>query len=184
MERSFKRRNYFIDKKFQTKFIIKFSFIVILTSLLICFLFIFLSRDSTTVTIENAKVVVKSTSDFIFPIIIQTLIIVTAFSAFSVIILTLFTSHRIAGPLFRIKREIELLKDGNLNLNFRIRKNDQLQDLASSLSSLAETLRNKHNDFKKNILEIKNILVTSYNDKSALEAKVKELEDKLNYFKI
>ena len=58
-----KRRNYFIDKSFQTKFIIKFCMIVMVSSLLIGVFLFFLSRNLTTVAIENARVIVKSTSD-------------------------------------------------------------------------------------------------------------------------
>ncbi|MBU3933981.1 MAG: hypothetical protein KKH11_04880, partial [Candidatus Omnitrophica bacterium] len=124
------------------------------------------------------------TSDFLFPVMAQTLIIVTVFSALSVIILTLFTSHKIAGPLYRLKKEIELFREGNLNLNFKIREKDQLQALANALSDLADSLKDKHKALKDKALQLKDILQTSYNDRDAVNAKLKELEDILNYFKI
>ena len=69
-----KRQQHFIDKNFQTNFILKFSSIVVLGSILIGVVVMFLSRGMTTVTIENTNVVVKSTIDFLFPIILQTII--------------------------------------------------------------------------------------------------------------
>ena len=92
-----RRRNYFIDKNFQSKFIIKFCIIVIISSLAVGVSIFYLSQNFTTVAIENAHVIVKKTSDFMLPIVAETLALVTLFSAIAVIILTLFTSHKIAG---------------------------------------------------------------------------------------
>ncbi len=183
MEKKYKRRNYFIDKKFQTSFIIKFCLIVIFSSLAIGFLVIFLSRNFTTVAIENTQVMVKRTSDFIFPIMFQTLIIVNIFAALVAITLTLLTSHKIAGPLYRIKKEIERLKKGDLRANFKVRQKDQMQDLASSLVELTDSLRDKYGLLKDKASELKDILRTSPDDKETISVKIEELDDILNHFK-
>ena len=177
------RRNYFIDKEFQTKFILKFCLIAILSSLVLSFFVIFLSRGSTTVTIENARVMVKGSADFIFPIMLQTLLIATVFSAFAVSVLTLFVSHKIAGPLYRIKKEIDVLKSGDLTPSFKIRKDDQLQNLAVTLAELAGRLRDKHKALKERLLQLRDMLRQPQYNKEAVENKLKELEDILNYFK-
>lgn len=178
------RRNYFIDKEFQTKFILKFCLIVVLSSLVLSFFIIFLSRGSTTVTIENARVMVKGSADFIFPIMLQTLLIATVFSAAAVSVLTLFISHRISGPLYRMKREIDILKSGDLTPSFKIRENDQLQHLASALSELSGSLRDKHKAVKEKASQLRDLLRQPQYNKEAVESKLKELEDALNYFKI
>ncbi|MBL7131538.1 MAG: hypothetical protein ISS45_09090 [Candidatus Omnitrophica bacterium] len=183
-KKNIRRSHYFIEKEFQAEFIIKFCSIVILASLIIGLLVIFLSQGSTTVTIENTRVLVKNTSDFIFPIMLQTLIIATVLSSLSVIILTLFTSHKIAGPLYRLKKEIELFKRGNLSPSFRIRSKDQLQGLANALSDLANSFKDKHKALRDKALELKVVLQTSHYDRDAINAKLKEIEDILNYFKI
>ena len=81
------RKNYFIDKDFQTKFIIKFCVIVIMSSVIIGATIFYLSTNFTTVAIEDVHVVAKKTSDFMLPIIAETLFWVTLLSAISVIIL-------------------------------------------------------------------------------------------------
>ena len=179
-----KRRNYFIDKSFQAKFIIKFCMIVTISSLLIGALLFFLSRHLTTVAIENAQVIVKSTSDFMLPIIIETILLVTIFAALAVIALTLFASHKIAGPLYRLKREIDLFKNGDLKANFTTRKSDQLQDLAGSLFDMGKVFNNRHSELKGKLIEVKRSLEDSQSDKQAILKKLGELEQALNYFKI
>ena len=167
-----KRRQYFIDKSFQTKFILKFCLIVILTSLLITVLIFFFSKDSTTTAIENTKVVVKRTSDFILPLLAGVVLIVSVFSSIVVIIVTLFTSHKIAGPLYRLRKEIEAFSQGDFNRDFKIRSSDQLKELSQSLQNMRNLLAEKNLRIKNKI----NILKTKL-DKLTLESKEEVLKD-------
>lgn len=178
-----KRRNFFIDKNFQTKFIIRFCAIVLASSLVMGILLFFLSAGFTTVAIENARVTVKRSSDFILPMIIETIAIVTIFSAVSVIFLTLFTSHKIAGPLYRLKREIDVFKAGDLNAQFHTRKTDQLQDLAKALSGMGSELRARHLELKNKISQLKDCVEKHPEDRNAISNKIREVEQALNYFK-
>ncbi|MCK9613897.1 MAG: hypothetical protein M0R48_00125 [Candidatus Omnitrophica bacterium] len=178
------RKNYFIDKKFQTQFILKFSLIVILAAIAIGISLFLLSINSTTVAIENTKVTVKTTADFILPFILQTIIVVTIFSALSVILLTLFVSHKIAGPLYRLKREIDKLGDANFGAIFQIRTTDQLKELSSSLTSMSDSLRDKIAGIKAETENLRKVLDGIYfENKKQVEDKVKRIESVLNTFK-
>lgn len=184
MPSAHQRKNYFIDKSFQIKFIIKFCIIVTLASLATGAILIMLSLGSTTVAIENTKVVVKSTTDFILPLIAQTLVIVIIFSALSVTILTLLTSHKIAGPLYRLRKEVEKLGDGNLNVNFNVRARDQLKNFSSALTAMAYSLRGKIESLRREFLEFKEMVEKlSTREKDKLIEKLKSIEAKINSFK-
>lgn len=148
-ERFNKRRNYFINKNFQAKFMIKFCVIVIISSVLVIGLLFFLSKGSTTVAIENTEVVVKRTADFILPLVVQTVAFVFLFSAAAVMALTMIVSHKISGPLFRLQREIEAMKDGDFCRNFNIRGDDQLQVFAKSLDEMRNSLSNSWLELKE-----------------------------------
>jgi methyl-accepting chemotaxis protein len=184
-----KRRKYIVDPKFQRAFILKFTGVVIIASLLIGFAIVFFLRDSTTVAIENTKVVVKGTSDFILPVVIITLLTVTLISAFAVFGITLLASNRIAGPLFRLKKDIDSLKNGDLTGAFNVREKDELKDLAKSLGSMCLTLRQKHSELKtrsdslKNYLKDKNFNLSG-EDWPAFSKKLEEIGEILNYFKV
>jgi len=52
--------------------------------------------------------------------------------------INLFYSHRVAGPLFRIGRELERIREGDLTVRIRLRKGDVAVPLADGVSSLAE----------------------------------------------
>lgn len=137
------RKQYFVERGFQAKFILKFCVIVIIATAVIGSLLFLLTKDSTTVAIENTKVMVKNTSDFLLPMIITTFVLVTIFSALSVGILSLFISHKIAGPLYRLKKEIEKVKGGDLTGSFRIRTGDQFKPLAQALEEMGCSVKEK-----------------------------------------
>jgi len=179
-----KRRNYFIDKNFQTKFIVKFCLVVIFSSLAIGSLLFVLLKSFTTVAIENIHVTVKSTSDFILPIVIEILLIVSVLSALCVVMLTLFASHKISGPLYRLKKEVEKIKEGDLRANFTTRKNDQLKELSVTFTDMDRVLIAKYSELKEKIEELKKSLDKQGESKRESLEKIRELEEALNYFKI
>jgi len=189
MDRTYKRSLYFIDKNFQSKFIFKFCLIVIVSSVLIGGLMFFLSRNSTTVAIENTRVSVKRTADFILPVIVETLLIVVLFSAVAVLLVTLFISHKIAGPLYRLKKEIDILKEGDLTRNFNIRAKDQLQELAKSLHGMSDSLRQRHAELKNKCYTLKSYLQANDfrippEQKEKLSKMLQDIDTVLSYFKI
>lgn len=189
MNEKYKRRNYFIDKTFQAKFMAKFCIIVIISSVLVIGILLFLSRGSTTVAIENTKVVVKGTADFILPMIVQAVLFVFLFSAIAVLILTMVVSHRIAGPLFRLKKEIDVLKQGDLRRNFIIRGNDQMQNFSKSLNEMCISLKGKHLELNENYKKLKLYLESkdyclSADDKEEFKGILQAVEKKLDEFKV
>lgn len=134
--RAYSRRNYFIDKAFQSNFIFRFSGLVVMGGILTIILLYFLAGQSTTVTIINSRVVVKTTADFILPILIQTVAVVTILVGLATAIVTLFISHRIAGPLYRFKKVIQKLAEGDFSSDFNIRSRDQLREIADLLNAM------------------------------------------------
>jgi len=170
------RRQYFIDRSFQASFIFKFCIVVILSSIIIAGAIFLLSQGSTTVAIENTQVVVKKTADFIAPIVSWVLIIVTILSAIVVGLICLFVSHKIAGPLYRIKKEVETLADGNLKANFNIRSSDQLQELAKSLDKMVKSIKGNRKEIVSKLDNLRTFLrEKDYSIQSSDESKVVEL---------
>jgi methyl-accepting chemotaxis protein len=153
-----RRKNYFIDKNFQAKFIIKFCLLIVSASLLIGILIYHFNLQTNTVAFENLKVVVKSTSDFILPIMLQILVIVTLLVGIATIVVTLFTSHKISGPLYRLNAELEKIKKRNLSSDIHIRADDQLQKIVSELDEMRAELKNSVKTLKENWNSIKVIL--------------------------
>lgn len=150
-----KRRIYFIEKSFQAKFILKFCALVFLGGLLTIGILYIWAMRSTTVSIINSRVVVRTTADFILPILIQSVIIVTIIVSIATIVVTLFVSHKIAGPLYRFRKVMNALGEGDFAYDFKIRRLDQLQDLAEIFDNMIKKIRSQLTALKANFYALK-----------------------------
>ena len=176
-QRNHKRRVYLIDKKFQGKFILKFSLIVIMGSLIMMAILYAAGRYSTTVVIADSRVRVSTTADFLLPILFQTVFVVTVFVGFLTILLTLFFSHKVAGPIYRFRKVLETLKNGDFSSSFSIRQHDQFHGLTDDFNSMIQSIRDRINILKAGIARLK--------DKKAniTDQDIEELQKDINYFK-
>jgi len=143
METTFqeRRRNYYINKKFQRNFIIKFCSLVALGSLLSAVIIYMMSKATVTTTFENSRLTIKTTADFILPTVLLSGAVVIVVIGIATIIVTLFTSHRIAGPLYRMDKDVQEVAAGNLAKRFNLRQGDEIRPLAASLDMMAGRLR-------------------------------------------
>jgi signal transduction histidine kinase len=138
---SYKRRTYFIEKKFQSRFIMKFCFLVMLSGGITIGLVYLFSQEATTVAIVNSRVMVRSTADFMLPLLLQTVAIAVVLTGLATVGVTLFVSHRIAGPLYRFKKVAESLEKGDFSRGFVLRTHDELQDVAESMNAMIKANR-------------------------------------------
>ena len=184
-----RRRNYFIDKSFQAKFILKFCALNILASLLTVALIYFLNRQTKTVTFEGLELLVKSTADFILPLLLQCVAIVALFIGVATIVVILVTSHKIAGPLYRLTIELKKIKAGDLSAPIHIRTEDQLQKVAEEFEEMRVAFRGSLDSLRKNwtalrpeILSFKNA-VRDESQKKRLEKEIGVIDAELARFK-
>jgi methyl-accepting chemotaxis protein len=188
----YKRRIYFIEKKFQAKFILRFCALVVLGSLFTVGLLYLFALRSTTVSIANSRVVVRTTADFLLPVLIQTVIIVTILVGIATMIMTLLVSHKIAGPLYRFKKVMKELEEGDFSQDFRIRHLDQLQDLADTFNNMIKKIRSVIKILKDNLPSLRD-KIDSISEQEVAEGKrsllselkkiSRELSKIVDYFK-
>lgn len=155
IKKGYRRKNYFVDRKFQTGFILKFCSVVAIGGVVTIAVLYFLAMRSTTVSIINSRVVAVKTSDFLLPILLQTILIVMIVVSLATIVLTLLVSHRIAGPIYRLKNVLELLGDGDFSSDFRIRRLDQFQEVADTLNATVKKIRQNLNSMKGSFRSLK-----------------------------
>jgi len=149
-----RRRNYFIKKKFQSFFIIKFCILVILGAVLSGIIVYKMSSSTVTTSFENSRLKIKSTAEYILPAVVLSSTIVVVTIGLATIVVTLFTSHRIAGPLYRIEKDLEQLSSGNLTVRFRVREGDEIKALAVGLDSMSQKLRADMDSIKHSVDEM------------------------------
>lgn len=76
-------------------------------------------------------------------------------------IISIYMSHRIAGPLYRLKTYFTELAKGDLSFEMRVRKGDELSDMVDEFNAMVRGLkkcvtadRQKVKDVKESIQEI------------------------------
>lgn len=188
-----RRTNYFIEKQFQTKFILKFCSLVALGGLITIGIIYFLAMRTTTVAIVNSRIIAQTTAYYILPILIQTVFLTVFAVVLMAIALTLFNSHRIAGPFYRIKQTLKQLEQGDFSSNCNLRQLDQLKDIVEALNRMIEENKSKLRLLKEDCHCLRSGLgpvlerITNQEEKEKVEEIKKNLakfEADINYFKI
>ena len=105
----FRRRNYFVKKDFQLGFIVKFCALVLLGVVISTGLLLFFSQDTLTSSFQQSRLVIRNTAWAILPAALLTNLITLGLISFATILVTLFISHKLAGPLFRFDTVPRLL---------------------------------------------------------------------------
>jgi|GEM_PF-2880498 len=130
---------------FQVRFILAMALGALLTTLAIYFYFdeglggSYFDALATFSTIENAL-----TSSLILTFCLQLFLIFLL-----TIVLTLFVSHKIAGPVFRYEDSLTRILAGDLTCNVRTRDDDQLKSLVDSMNLWQNRLRETYRSAEK-----------------------------------
>ena len=144
MERPrFRRRHYFIKRGFQAGFILKFCLLVLLGVIISTGLLFLFSQGSLTSSFDQSKLTIEETSFAILPAAIYTSLITLGLISLATIAVTLFVSHKLAGPMFRFEADLKVIGKGDLTKEIRLRKKDQFMDLVDSLNTMTGGLREK-----------------------------------------
>jgi len=95
-----------------------------------------------------------------FLILAQT---VTVWPALAVLIpaaavLSIYLTHRLAGPLFRLEQTARELIRGNLALRIRLRKGDELHELAGLLNEVLDKLEQAFRGIRESQTHVREVL--------------------------
>ncbi|MDO9289237.1 MAG: hypothetical protein Q7T83_10645, partial [Thermodesulfovibrionales bacterium] len=93
----FRRRNYFINKKFQTNFSIKFLVVIVIEAIMALGLFLYLSKGTLTTGYIGSELKISRTYDFFLPMLLLSNIVIVGVTGIIGIAVLIFMSHRIAG---------------------------------------------------------------------------------------
>ncbi len=157
-----KRKNFFVEKKFQAKYIL----LTVLMLLTYTFLFVVIIFAPYMLTLYfDYPIAEKADAARVILLLHGTIWpwlggIILFFG-----VLSIFISHKVAGPLFRIKKALSQVTKGDLSVVIKLRKWDDLKDLAEHVNNLIEELRTFVNTLK--------------NDYDLLSDYIQELEQKI-----
>lgn len=149
-----KRRQYFVQKDFQFKFILKFCMVLLVGIIISTGLVLLFSENTLTSSFEQSRLVIRNTASAILPNVFLSHAIAFVLISFLAIVVTLLVSHKLAGPLFRFEKELKEMGNGDLTKVVKIRKDDQVKAIADGLNEMRANLQKKILDIKAEIEQI------------------------------
>ncbi len=170
--------NYTIKTRMQLRLLFKIMFIALLAAGINSIFFYFFSNQEIGQSLRQFHINAKTFVDFLIPgiLIAFTISIVITF------IISIFSPHRIAGPIYRIEKIVrEEIGEGNLNTTFRLRKGDEFEDLANALNRMVDKLKMKIEHIRNLTDELSQ---TDLDDKVKLKELIESLEEKVREFKL
>jgi len=154
-QKPYRRRIVYIHKTFQRKFILKFCLIALCAMVAASLLVYGFSKNTLTATYRYHHLALQRTGEAILPALaITNLVVLLAFLG-ATILVTLYVSHKIAGPLYRLGRSLESVGRGDLSLTIRLREHDQLTDFASTVNRTIEGLKERVSQIQKEVDELR-----------------------------
>ncbi len=154
----YKRKTYLIQRMFQAKFIIAFLLLVIIGSIISGVIFYKKANTQLGYHYGKAHSKLKETGEILQPALFISYGIGVVLIGIATIILTIFISHKVAGPLYRFERSAEEIGKGNLTLVTRIRESDQAKGLAEAFSHMTNDRREKLLDIDTKSQELNRIV--------------------------
>jgi len=130
---TYKRRQYFIKKDYQLKFILKFCLIILAGSIISTGVLFLFSQGTLTSSFEHSRLIIRNTGIAIMPAVILTNIITLILISIAAVVVVLFISHKIAGPMFRFEKDLKEIGEGNLTKTIALRNKDQFTKMAHSI---------------------------------------------------
>lgn len=134
-----KKLNLNVKREFQKWLLLRMTAQVLLSSLVAAAILYFYARNEITDSFYSAHVTIRRVSDLLLPVIAAG----SAVSFLGTLIVVIFLPQRIAGPLYRIEKRLEELKEGDLRSEIKLRRNDILQDMAATLNDCTGSLQKK-----------------------------------------
>ncbi len=159
-----KRKIILIDKAFQGRFIVSVLATIILFGLCSAGLLYWLISSDLNVQSQAAHINIANTWERLGLSILLGNIVAAIIAGLTAIIVVLYISHKIAGPLYRFETLCKEVGEGNLDTITYLREGDQLQELAQSFSTMVDKLRDKRKNKNELVAEINQQLVSLKNN--------------------
>lgn len=150
---SYKRQQYWVDAPLQIQ-MVGFVLLLVSTSLLLTAFSVFRGIEEAWISSQQ----ISQHLDWIKEALRAPLLLASAISLLTGGLITLFWSHRFAGPLRVISAGMARMRHGNLAVPVRVRTTDAHQDFAREFQHMQEELRLMISADRANVTEAATLL--------------------------
>lgn len=140
MAKNYKRKNFFIKKNFQGKLILGYFLFVAGGGLFFIILLGAFSADTLTISYSNNDLQFGQTPVILLKKILAAHWIFIACGGVFTVIAAMLITHRIAGPIFRFERTLDIMLCKDLSDNIALRTKDEGKELAKKINDFNRQL--------------------------------------------
>ncbi len=144
------RKQYLIDRRFQLLWMGKIFLLMAAVSIIVGWTIYYAVWDATTTQLKGLVAQAVLSQSQVVPIsstiksaIALGLVTRGLILLFILAVLSIFLTHRIAGPIYKIRKTIRLISDGQSSERVVLRDHDEFQVLAEELNQLIDRLQQK-----------------------------------------
>ena len=140
---TYKRRNYFIDKGAQSRFIIGFVLSSMLGGISGVICFVYFARQKIDSTLYSMRLPETAAGDLLMKEMLLTIGVTTILVFILFGITTRKVIKRIDGPLRKMAGILRRIGDGDLQGEVKLRENDEFKSLAEELDGMVGNMRSR-----------------------------------------
>lgn len=187
-QRHYKRRNYFIDKGAQSKFMAAFALASLISAVAAVFIFVLLAQTKLEKTLYTMRLPETTMANLLFEEMALTtgITVIVVILLFSYTLMKIFS--RIEHPLIKLKRAILKIKEGNLKDTIALRKNEEFQAFAHTLDEMRTALKTKIQVIRINSENLSRLGERDAQDNTTLteecHSRLKTMEQELELLKL
>ena len=134
----YKRKQYLVDRDYQLRFVTRMFMIVLAVAAVSS-----LIATGLLWRYMYQPDLPQQTLIYCFISVALTLLVELLLSIPIVLFVGIRQSHRIVGPMNRIKRTLEAIGAGDFSQRITLRQGDALEDLAKAINQMAEALQRR-----------------------------------------
>lgn len=144
-----KRRSYFINKELQGKYTFYFFMMVTIGSIFFTVIFSLLAADTLTIVYKDYDIRLGKTPAVLVTEILKAHWVFFLVSGIVVSVLSIFLTHRFAGPIYRFERSVDEMIKGRIDFDIKLRKRDSGKELAKLMNLFTSALSAKINEMRR-----------------------------------
>ena len=136
---TYRRTQYLVAKKFQLKYVGMILLLVSLTAVMcsyVTYYTMMLTMGDKLANVYPQGRLIAIVNMVNFRILLSMLLVTPL-----IIMIGIYASHKIAGPIYRIEKFLGLMANGDLSLTLTLRKNDELASLAGGINRFVESVK-------------------------------------------
>ncbi|MCK4401405.1 methyl-accepting chemotaxis protein [bacterium] len=179
------RWNYLVDKKFQMKYVmvtLVFMFLIGAMCGYVTYHTLWTQLGEKLALVYPQARLVSILNVVKIKLAIQLILLVPV-----VILVSVFLSHRVVGPISKIKKHMKKLIEKDFSNGLYLRKTDEFRDLAELINKSTDSIKQSLAKVKESvdkIISLSENAALQDNEKKALQQEIESLDNILSEFKI